>query len=100
MKNEDCHGKLLGNQGINDLNDFYYVYILVSEADETRHYTGLTENLESRIKAHNNGQVPHTSKYRPWKIETVIAFRSREKAAKFEKYLKSHSGRAFAQKRL
>jgi len=82
------------------LNDFHYVYILASEADETRRYTGLTENLESRIKAHNNGQVPHTSKYRPWRIETAIAFRSREKAAQFEKYLKSHSGRAFAKKRL
>jgi putative endonuclease len=82
------------------LNDFHYVYILVSEADETRHYTGLTKNLESRIKSHNNGQVPHTSKYRPWRIETIIAFRSREKAAKFEKYLKSHSGKAFAKKRL
>ncbi len=97
MKNEDCLSEPLE---INDLNDFYYVYILVSEAGETRHYTGLTENLESRVKAHNNGQVPHTSKYRPWKIETAIAFRSCEKAVKFEKYLKSHSGRAFAKKRL
>ena len=90
----------MSHWGINDLNDFYYVYILVSEADETRHYTGLTENIESRFKAHNSGKVPHTSKYRPWRIETIIAFRSHEKAAKFEKYLKSHSGRAFAKKRL
>ena len=82
------------------MKNFHYVYILVSEADETRHYTGLTENIESRLKAHNSGQVPHTAKYRPWKIETVIAFRSRKKAMEFEKYLKSHSGRAFAQKRL
>ena len=82
------------------MNDFHYVYILASEADETRRYTGLTEKLESMLKVHNNGQVPHSSKYRPWRIETTIAFRSREKAAKFEKYLKSHSGRAFAQKRL
>ena len=82
------------------MNEFYYVYILVSETDESRHYTGLTKNLESRLKAHNKGQVPHTSKYRPWTIETAIGFRSREKAAKFEKYLKSHSGRAFALKHL
>ncbi|HKQ33116.1 MAG TPA: GIY-YIG nuclease family protein [Thermodesulfobacteriota bacterium] len=76
----------------------YYVYILVSEIDESRHYTGITDNLESRIKAHNSGKVAHTSKYRPWRIENVIAFRSREKASEFEKYLKSHSGRAFAKK--
>ncbi len=77
---------------------FHYVYILVSKSDNNRHYTGLTQNLETRIQAHNAGQVPHTAKYRPWKIETAIAFRSRKKAAEFENYLKSHSGRAFAAK--
>jgi predicted GIY-YIG superfamily endonuclease len=74
------------------------VYILVSETDKTRHYTGITEDLEARLKAHNNVQVPYTSKFRPWQIETAIAFRSRKKAAEFERYLKSHSGRAFAAK--
>jgi putative endonuclease len=81
------------------MKGFQYVYILVSEQDETRHYTGLTENLEDRLKAHNAGQVSHTSKFRPWRIETAIAFRSKEKAAEFERYLKSHAGRAFARKR-
>jgi len=75
------------------------VYILVSELDASHHYTGLTDNIETRLKAHNAGQVPHTSKYCPWSVETYIAFNSREKAAAFEKYLKSHSGRAFAKKR-
>ena len=69
------------------MNNFHYVYILVSETDETRHYTGITEDLESRLKAHNNGQVPHTSKYRPWRIETAVAFSCLQKAANFEKYL-------------
>jgi len=80
------------------VSHFHYVYILVSEADNTRHYTGLTQNLDARLLAHNAGQVPRTAKYRPWRIETAIAFRSREKAAAFERYLKSHSGRAFATK--
>ena len=73
-------------------------YVLVSKKDPTRHYTGLTDDLESRHQAHNWGQVPHTSKYRPWRIEIAIAFRSPKKAAAFEKYLKSHSGRALASK--
>jgi predicted GIY-YIG superfamily endonuclease len=77
---------------------FHYVYILKSKSDQTRHYTGLTQNLETRLSAHNCGQVHHTAKYRPWEIETAVAFRSRDKAAAFEKYLKSHSGRAFAAK--
>jgi putative endonuclease len=70
----------------------------VSEADNTRHYTGLTQDLEARLLAHNAGQVSHTAKYRSWHIETAIAFCSREKAVNFERYLKSHSGRAFAAK--
>ncbi len=79
-------------------SSFHYVYILVSEAEETRHYTGLTQDLEARLLAHNSGQVPHTSKFRPWRIENAFAFRAREKAAAFERYLKTHSGRAFARK--
>ena len=78
---------------------FHYVYVLVSVSDQYHHYTGLTEDLEARLKAHNSGKVPHTSKYRPWRIENYIAFQSREKAVAFERYLKSHSGRAFAKKR-
>jgi len=78
------------------MTDFHYVYILVSDRDPTRHYTGLTDDLDTRLQAHNSGQVPHTSKDRPWRLETTIMFRSRTKAIAFEKYLKSHSGRAFA----
>ncbi len=78
---------------------FYYVYILVSALDASRHYTGFTKDLETRLKDHNSGKVPHTSKYRPWHIETVVAFCSLEKALAFEGYLKSHSGRGFAKKR-
>jgi hypothetical protein len=43
------------------------------------------------LKAQNAGQVPHTSKFHPWRIETAIAFQSKEKAVNFEKYLKLHS---------
>jgi len=79
---------------------FYYVYILETEVLPHRYYTGFTENLESRLMAHNAGQVPHTSKFRPWKLKTAIAFNNRQKAIDFETYLKSGSGRAFAKKRL
>ena len=79
---------------------FHYVYILQSESDPKHYYTGFTENLDARIKSHNSGQVPHTSKYKPWRIKTAIAFTDPKKALDFEKYLKSPSGRAFAKKRL
>lgn len=77
---------------------FHYVYILCSITNPDRHYVGLSDDLEERLKKHNAGQCRHTSKFRPWQIETAVAFRSKEKAADFEKYLKSHSGRAFARK--
>jgi hypothetical protein len=41
---------------------FYYVYILQSESDQKRFYTGFTEDLESRLKLHNSGGSYHTSK--------------------------------------
>ena len=78
--------------------DFWYVYVLQSLAEPLRHYVGMTEDLQARLRCHNAGQVPHTSKFRPWRVETAVAFRSRDKAAAFERYLKSHSGRAFARK--
>lgn len=80
-------------------NAYSYVYILTSLSIPNRHYTGLTNNLATRLAAHNAGNVPSTAPARPWQIETSIAFRNRQKAAAFEKYLKSHSGRAFASKR-
>jgi len=79
---------------------FYYVYILQSESDPKRFYTGFTEGLDSRLNSHNSGQVPHTSKYKPWRVKTVIAFTDRKRASDFETYLKSASGRAFSKKRL
>ena len=79
---------------------FSYVYILQSDTDPEHYYTGFTEDLDSRLKSHNAGQVPHTTKYRPWSIKTLITFTDRKKALDFETYLKSPSGRAFAKKRL
>ena len=51
-------------------------------------------------QAHNHGQSPHTSKYKPWNLITYLAFNEKDRALAFEKYLKSHSGKAFANKRL
>lgn len=79
---------------------FYYVYILRSKKHSDHYYAGFTGDLEARLKAHNAGQVPHTSKYRPWTIKTAIAFSDRQQALDFETYLKTPSGRAFAKKRL
>jgi predicted GIY-YIG superfamily endonuclease len=77
---------------------FRYVYILESEAEREHFYVGMTEDLKARLLKHNGGGVPHTAKHRPWRIKTAIAFSDFPKAALFEHYLKSSSGRAFAKK--
>jgi predicted GIY-YIG superfamily endonuclease len=87
---------------------FSYVYVLVSEFDPTRpggaprsrvrHYVGLTDDLKDRLRRHNAGEVRHTAKYRPRQLQVAVAFSDRKKAAEFEIYLKSHSGRAFAKR--
>ena len=80
--------------------NFFYVYILQSQRGPERFYTGFTEELQTRLNAHNSGNVPHTAKFRPWRIKTEVAFTVRERAVEFERYLKSPSGRAFTKKRL
>ena len=78
----------------------HYVYLLRSQAHPEQTYIGLTADLKLRLAKHNEGGSPHTAKYKPWNLVTYLAFQSRDQAAAFESYLKSGSGRAFAQKRL
>ena len=77
---------------------YHYVYILASEVDPDRHYTGCTTDIVERLAKHNGGQVKHTSKHKPWRMETVIRFTSKRKARAFEAYLKSGSGREFSRR--
>ena len=76
-----------------------YVYMLQSESEPDQRYVGSTSDLKRRFADHNAGQSPHTSKFRPWKLVTYVAFSDSRKAASFERYLKSGSGHAFAKKR-
>jgi len=72
-----------------------FVYVIRSEATG-RTYIGLTSDFEKRLEAHNVGQNRSTARYKPWRAVTVTEFQSEVAAAKFERYLKSGSGRAFA----
>jgi putative endonuclease len=76
----------------------WYVYILRSEKAPDRFYIGLTANLKCRHEEHNAGKSIHTNKFIPWKLVIYIAFADKDKAEKFERYLKSASGRSFAKK--
>jgi putative endonuclease len=71
-----------------------FVYVIRSTATGQA-YIGLTSDFAKRLAAHNAGQNVSTARARPWRAVTVTEFDSEASAAKFEKYLKSGSGRAF-----
>ena len=75
-----------------------FVYVLRSDVDAERHYVGLTSNVITRVAAHNAGQSVYTARDRPWSLVVSIEFCSERLARRFEHYLKSGSGRAFARR--
>jgi predicted GIY-YIG superfamily endonuclease len=77
----------------------HYVYILQSKRDNS-YYVGSTGDLQRRLKEHNNGGKKFTTTKRPYVIAWYCAFKNKERAIEFEKYLKQGSGFAFARKRL
>jgi predicted GIY-YIG superfamily endonuclease len=77
----------------------HYVYLLESSSIADRRYIAVTSDLSQRLKDHNQGKSSHTAKFLPWRLVTYIAFSDEEKATRFERYLKSGSGHAFARKR-
>lgn len=78
----------------------FYVYLIRSQKYLNKKYIGFSQNVFKRMTYHNAGQSPYTAQFKPWKIETYIAFSDEKLARKFEKYLKIGSGHAFANKRL
>jgi predicted GIY-YIG superfamily endonuclease len=78
----------------------WYVYIIRSVNFPDQEYTGATADLRQRMKDHNSSKSSHTAKFAPWELRCYVAVPDKLHAMELEKYLKSHSGRAFAKKRL
>jgi len=72
-----------------------YVYLLDSIRFTNEYYVGLTNSLKERLKQHNEGISTHTAKFRPWRL---VGFVDEGDARRFEKYLKSGSGREFSRR--
>ena len=74
------------------------MYVLKTSEGPRRYYVGLTSDVPKRLESHNAGRCPHTAKYKPWSVHVVVEFTDEPHAARFEQYLKSGSGRAFAKR--
>jgi putative endonuclease len=75
-----------------------FVYILRSDIHPERHYVGVTSDVAERLHWHNNGPSGVTCNHRPWSLLVSLEFADATTAARFERYLKSGSGRAFAKR--
>jgi len=71
----------------------YYVYVLKSELDR-KLYVGYTENLQSRLKRHQDGEVISTKPRRPFRLIFYEGYKSKEDAKRRERYLKTSKGKA------
>ncbi len=72
----------------------YFVYVIKSV--EGFHYTGMTEDLELRLKQHNDKSLSFwTKRGNDWKLIYVEVFDNKTDALKREKWLKSGAGREF-----
>ena len=78
----------------------HYVYILRSLKNPKRLYIGCTRDIEKRLIEHNRGDGIYSKTYAPWELEAYLAFKEKQVAEEFERYLKAGSGHAFLKKHL
>jgi predicted GIY-YIG superfamily endonuclease len=75
-----------------------FVYILRSASDPERHYVGVTEDFDERLRWHNEGPSAsrsHTDRGYPWLFwsSSVIAVAESENRGKRPKAAENHASR-------
>lgn len=70
-----------------------YVYVL--RCDKKIFYTGLTNNMERRIKEHRNTKTGYTKKFKEKEIVFLYQLDNRKEARKVEVYIKEVGARKF-----
>jgi putative endonuclease len=76
----------------------WYVYFLYPSTGDT--YVGSTDDLRRRVESHRRGQVISTRPHLPAALRSYVAVQDELHARPLERYFKSGSGKAFANKRL
>jgi len=59
---------------------------------------GIASDVNEGLEGHNNGPCGHTVRHRPWRVLVTVEFPDEDSALRFERNLKSGSGRAFAKR--
>ena len=77
----------------------FIVYVLRSMKDRN-FYTGYTNDLERRLKEHNDGLVPSTKNRVPLELVYWEGCLNQADATRREKYLKSSWGKRYLKNRL
>ncbi|MBK9285205.1 MAG: GIY-YIG nuclease family protein [Sphingobacteriaceae bacterium] len=77
------------------MEKFYTIYVIYSDAKKVK-YTGYTDDLDRRLKEHNEGILGKFTKNKgPWRLIYQEEVDNIIEARKREKYLKTGSGRDF-----
>ena len=77
----------------------FYVYVVKSK--EGLKYTGMTEDLELRLKQHNNKTLSFwTKRGSGWELVYKEEFENKTDALKREKWLKNGVGREYLNEKL
>jgi len=77
----------------------FYTYILYSRS-HNRFYKGHCNDLERRLREHNNGRTKSNKAFRPWEIIYFETFDNEKDAILREKYFKTSAGRRFLKKKI
>ena len=75
----------------------FVVYILQSQVNGA-YYIGQTNDINDRLRRHNNGESQSTKQKRPWKVVYVEVVDSKSVAMKRESYLKRQKSRVYVEK--
>ncbi len=69
----------------------YFLYILWSDSAQ-RFYTGISEDVDKRLRQHNEEPRGWTARHRPWRLVHVERFKDFRAARERENELKQQKG--------
>ncbi|MCZ8198788.1 MAG: GIY-YIG nuclease family protein [Flavobacterium sp.] len=72
----------------------YCVYIIFSEV-LSKYYTGQTNNIDDRLRRHNNGLSSSTKSGKPWVLIYKIEFKTRSEAMLLELKIKKRGAQRY-----